>query len=828
MNKKKFYLLSFILPMALLLIVSTIAGYIPFGPYTFNKFDAFYEYPTFLVELGNMLRNGTTIFYTLHAGMGVNFFSILNLYGGSPLNFFSIFFDHTTIYIFYALLIYIKIGLSGLTMSIYLNSLNTKYKNTIWNIIFSLIYAASGWAIAMNMHIMWLDAYLLLPLIIKGLDKLILENKYLEYTLFLALAIIINYYTGFMLCIFMVIYFIYKVLTTNHLNKKTILRFLIFSITAALIASIILIPTYFNLKMGRLSDLKFSSNYFNFDFFQFFSSLYNMTIGSFIIEDHFDYGSTTLYISIFAFVLIIIYFLNKKISKRNKIITLLTLIFFQISFAFPLIDYAWNLFQKPVWWEHRYQFVYIFFTIILAYESFCNSDGLKISAKTKSIITILFMILLMASFSYKVSGLELSNSRVFMVFLSIILFYIYIHFSKQKKWLICLIILELGINSSFTLILNRGFKYDEMITSNKDFNQILTNIKEEDYRIIDKDYQDTGLMFDFNSLEIFSSSYNMQADLFLDQLNISSQNKNTIMIKSYNPAVLSLLGVKYMITESDYFECGGNVCTNPNALPLMYSVNQDILEVNFKKNSKEYINDIYSAILGKKVNLFCDLPIDIELKNIEEKEDQTLEKTEDDGKIILSTKVDKKSIIIPNNNTLLMEKDWGETIITVNEEPFTISTKSDYLIILNEGDTITVTYTYNEESGPLETLEEHLFTVLDLEVYENAIKEIKENTNYKKIADKDYILKGEVEVNNDLLLITIPYDEGLTIKMDGKKVEYFKVLDTLIGINAKNGVHTIEITYIPKGLKIGSIISILSLTGLLIYTKLKNKTNKIK
>ena len=825
MKKKKFYLLSFLAPMLLLFVVSIICGYIPFGEYTFNKFDAFNEYPTFLVELGRMLREGSSIFYTLHAGMGVNFFSILNLYGGSPLNLFSIFFDNTTIYIFYTLLIYLKLGLAGLTMYIYLNSLNTKYKDTIWNVVFGLIYATSGWAIAMSMHIMWLDAYILLPLIIKGLDKLILKGKYLEYTLFLALAIIINYYTGFMLCIFMVIYFVYKTLTTNNFNKKTILRFIIFSLLSALLSCVILIPTYFNLMTGRLSNLDFSFNYLTIDWFQILSSIYNMTIGSFITEDHFNYGSTTLYFSIFGLVLLICYFFNKNIHKKNKIIAFLIILFFHLSFSIPLIDYIWNLFQQPKWWEHRYQFVYVFFTLILAYESFCKRDEIKISTKIRSIITIIFMILLIGSFSYKVLGLELSNLRVLILFISILFFFIYLNLPKQNKWIITLIIIELSINGYTTLYTNRGFKYDEITSNNKNFNQILTNI-EEDYRLVDKSYPDAGLMFNFNSIQIFSSSYNMKVANFFEKLNMIIPSANTIMLKSYNPAVLSLLGLKYMITgDSNYFPCENSLCTNPQALPLMYSVNKDILKINMTNNAEENINNIYSVLLKEQVNLFYNSSITTHLENIEIKED-LLVKKEDNAKIMVSTTVDKKSLIIPNNNTLLMEKDWGDTIITINKEPYILSTQSDYLIVLNKGDEITITYTYNEQAKLLESLEEHLFTTLDLELYENSIKKIQETTNYKNIEDNHYILKGEVEVNNDILLITIPYDDGLTIKVDGKEVEYFKVFDTLIGIKVNHGKHLVEITYFPKGLKIGSMISIVSLCSLLIYTKIQNKKKK--
>ena len=647
MKRKYYYILSFIAPMLLLFMVSTICGYFPFGDYTFNKYDAFYEYPTFLVELGNMLRSGRSIFYTLHAGMGVNFFSILNLYGGSPLNLFSVFFDNTTIYIFYTLLIYVKLGLSGLTMNIYLNSLNTKYKNTIWNVIFSLIYATSGWAIAMSIHIMWLDAYILLPLIIKGLDALILKGNFLSYTLFLALAIIINYYTGFMLCIFMVIYFVYKSVITNNFNKKTILRFLISSIIAALLSSVILLPTYFNLMGGRLSKLDFSFDYFSIDWLQTLSSIYNMTIGSFIVEDHFDYGTTTLYISIFALVLLICYFFNKKISRKNKIVTLSVILFFHLCFILPLLDYAWNLFQKPFWWEHRYQFVYIFFIIIIAYESFCNETHIGLSSKAKTIITIIFMILLIASFSYKVLGLNLSNFRVIMLLASVLLFFIYIKTPKSKKNLILLIILELSLNAYTTLYINRGFTDEKIKELAFSINEKLDDTKKE-YRST-TGTMDGGLMYNYNAIEIFSSSNNSLTASFLANLNITQFYPNSIMLTSPNPAVYSILGLKYIIGTSSYFPCTDNLCINEYALPIMYSVDNSMLEVKITDNFKENIEKIYFSLLGRKVNLFYDYPLDLNLTGIELNENEEFYNAKEEITITLGTTVDRRCLIIFNN-----------------------------------------------------------------------------------------------------------------------------------------------------------------------------------
>lgn len=824
MKRKYYYLLSFLAPMALLFIASAFCGYIPFGSYTFNNYDSYYEYPTFLIELGNILQNGRSIFYTLHAGMGVNFFSILNLYGGSPLNLFSVFFDNTTIYIFYTLLIYVKLGLSGLTMSIYLNSLNTKYKNTIWNVIFSLIYATSGWAIAMSMHIMWLDAYILLPLIIKGLDKLILEGKFLSYTLFLALAIIINYYTGFMLCIFMVIYFVYKSVITNNFNKKTILRFLISSIIAALLSCVILIPTLFNLLGGRFSNLEYSFNYLSFDYHNLLSTVYNMTIGSFISIDHYDYGTTTLYITIFSLVLLISYFFNKKIAKKNKIVTLLTLIFFQLCFTIPLLDYTWNLFQKPIWWEHRYQFVYIFLTIIIAYESFCKSETIKMSSKSKSIITIIFMFLLIFSFSYKVNGLNLSNFRVMLLLLSILLFYIYMKSSKTNKWLIILIILELILNTTMTLLVNRGQKYEAMIEYNEEVNSALEKKEDKnDYRIVTTSYPNTGLVFDFNAVELFSSSNNRATIEFFTKLNLIRDSQNIIMLYSNNPTVFSLLGIKYLHTTSKYFPCENGLCTNEYALPFMYSVSDEIKDLELSSDFQENINNIYSVLLEEKTDLFYDIPIDIYLENVEVDENGNFYNAKEDVVVSISATAAKECVIVFNDNQFILQE---EAKIYINDQEYQFPQRSDYLLVLDEGDTLTATYRYKSLASNAEPLKGYLFSAIDKEKYEKSIEQIQEKTNYTNIEDPDYILKGEIEVNNDILLITIPYDEGLTIKVDGKETEYFKVLDALIGLDVENGIHTIEITYFPKGLKAGSIISIASLIILLTYTKITNRKKR--
>ena len=61
------------------------------------------------------------------------------------------------------------------------------------------------------------------------------------------------------------------------------------------------------------------------------------------------------------------------------------------------------------------------------------------------------------------------------------------------------------------------------------------------------------------------------------------------------------------------------------------------------------------------------------------------------------------------------------------------------------------------------------------------------------------------------MFTSIPYDKGWIVKVDGKVVETRKIWNSLLGFAITNGEHTIELSFIPEGWKIGVAISIVSL-----------------
>ena len=92
-----------------------------------------------------------------------------------------------------------------------------------------------------------------------------------------------------------------------------------------------------------------------------------------------------------------------------------------------------------------------------------------------------------------------------------------------------------------------------------------------------------------------------------------------------------------------------------------------------------------------------------------------------------------------------------------------------------------------------------------------------------KTKTKGDIIYGNINVTNDSYFnMSIPYDKGFKIYVDGKEQEYEKTNLSFIGFKINKGNHDIKITYEAPYKNISiiiSIIGIISTIGISIYTK---------
>jgi hypothetical protein len=111
------------------------------------------------------------------------------------------------------------------------------------------------------------------------------------------------------------------------------------------------------------------------------------------------------------------------------------------------------------------------------------------------------------------------------------------------------------------------------------------------------------------------------------------------------------------------------------------------------------------------------------------------------------------------------------------------------------------------------------------------------NRQYEAICDEmleitdfsDREIRGNITAKNDgVLYLSIPYEKGWKVYVDGRKTDTFRVFDAMLGVEVSAGEHDIRLEYIPEGFVSGMIISSVSfvLTGTLIWFEIKRRRKK--
>ncbi len=257
--------------------------------------------------------------------------------------------------------------------------------NGVFNIILSIIYSLIGYNIVYSSNIMWLDSVIWLPIVLYGVDRIIICNKNFIFTFFLFITIISNFYTGYMVGIFTVLYFIFRLISRYKSygikvflkeNKKCIIMFIISCLISILLASVILLPTAINLMESKLSV---SANNFSMNTFGNILDLFSkFPIGSFN-QGEMPYGPPNIFVSMFVLILVICYFKNNKIRLLEKISIMILLTVIIVSFNIIGINNIWHMLQSPVYFPYRYSFIFSFILIYMAARTLKYFDKVKIS-----------------------------------------------------------------------------------------------------------------------------------------------------------------------------------------------------------------------------------------------------------------------------------------------------------------------------------------------------------------------------------------------------------------------------------------------------------------
>ena len=858
------FILSFILSMVIMFVIFTSLGVGFIGEKTIISSDMYTQYVAYFGKFKDILSGDGSIFYSFNKSIGGNNIGLFAYYLASPLNLLLIFFPKSAIGEFLFIIYLIKIGLASLCFSIYISKVYKK--KDLFVVIFSLCYALMSYNICFQMNIMWMDGMMLLPLVALGIEEIILKGKYKLYMIVLFMVVVSNYYIGYMICIFSVVYFFYKSIIYKKISLPRTFKFFGASFITGGLASFLLIPVLISLSTGKADFNLFSEAItIKQNLSSFLSKLF---IGSYNMGQVMK-SPTNIYCSVMVAELLILYFFNKEINIRNKIASLIVMVFIALSFFISTFILLWHGFDYPIGFQYRNSFIFCFFIITLAYECWLK---IKRSNFNGLIITVLFFAVASIYVSYGEYDYLDTNKIVSTFIISlcyIIVFMICIKFNEISRIILplisLLVITELTLNAYLSM---KNIKYidkahiGEYIETVSPLIEEVKSLNDNFYRI-EQVYRNTlndSMLLNYNGLGHSSSANEESTCRLIKNFGFKTSTINEIYNMGTTIPIDSILGIKYLISMEDpeFFKCykykqnmfynkiktEGNyaVYQNPYALPIAFMVNEALesTKSNEAKNKFAYNNDILKSMVNENYDIYKELNVtDIKLNNLSEVkyDDETVYQKEIKGvkaTIELIVKAEQYAPIYMFLKSSEYENGFSSkksnissqhsVNITVNNnvkyDQFTgYGYNIQFIGTYDKDEEITIEISVLNDSFSIDEVQLY-YCHMDKfqEVYKNLSYNIIENTVYE-----DGYVKGNIEVTADktLMYTSIPYDEGWSLKVDGEDYDYFKILDGLIGVKLQPGEHKIEFKYKLPGLRLGIGISIFSL-GILILA-FKNK-----
>lgn len=830
-QKNLIYILSTLIPFALMMVIFIAREVYPFGDESFLHIDMYHQYFPFLTEFYHQVKDGESLFYSFQTGIGSNFLALFVYYLASPFNWLSLLCPESLLIEFMTYFVVLKIAACGFTFSYYLKK---HFQSDSFSIIFfAVFYALSGYMAAYNWNVMWLDCIVLAPLIILGLERLVKGEDSKLYCITLALSILSNYYISIMICIYLVLYF-FVLLISAKKKGQAMLRFAWYSLLAGGMAAILLLP-----ELAALAFTEFS----NFDFpnkvTSYFSILdvlarHSMNVP---VETGLDHWPN-LYCGVAVFFLLPLYVIKKEVPLKEKLPKLILLVFLIFSFSTNTLNFIWHGLNYPDSLPCRQSFLYIVLLLTVCFEALKDIEKYR----KKTIGLCFFGVLCFLLICDKLIDTEMFTYSIFLVTLVMLALYgmlIFFLFGKpenKKRVLyatLAAVMVEAGVNTFITSCptVNRTNylkSYDDYYTLMDSISETDTDFfRVEKFRRVTKN---DGMLLSYPSASLFSSTSNAHVKDFYAKYGMQN-SKVYYNYEGSTPLTAALLNVKYMIskdlladnslrrlvaTQGDLY-----LYENTYTLPFGFFVNTEetgksdaeivataklfgnvnALEEVIKEETEEEIAEEALTPLTLQNRLVSalsqtDSPLFEVLGTERIGSDTVLITTERDGYVYAYTDSPKIKVVTAScpemedslefkklNNEYIMDLGYHHAgdIITLETE--------------DEGSLHVAAYTLNET-----VLEECLTTVsaqsLTLDSYDSSH------------------IKGHIDVKGEgELVLSVPYEPGWTLKVNGVVTEMNIFEDCFISIPLEDGSYTIELSYYPSGLNAGIVISVLSLAA---------------
>ncbi|MBR3635200.1 MAG: YfhO family protein [Lachnospiraceae bacterium] len=825
-------------------IVFIIACHItPFGDKTWLVYDMKRQYVDFYSYYKTLLSGKNNILYSSAIALGAGAVGFYTYYLSSPSLLLLVFFDKLHIPEAITMMIGIKIALTAGGCDLFMYHYLSRIKDgsvkgeRVHTFIFAFSYAFCAFIISNSVNPMWLDVFAMMPVAIWMLDRLIYEKAKIGYILSLAFMLWCNYYITFMICFFIVIWTCYRLILEPKEFWNRLIRVGLCSFWAVCLDAVILVPTAIEL-LGSPKDIfvlgleTTKGNLMARDIaakMWFLAYDRNQTIS----------GTPLIYAGVLVVFMVFLYMMNGAVKTKEKLCMLIMGLIFWISFAFDKVNLVWHAGMEPSGYPYREAFLYVFICLLCSLRCFNRLDGIDIKR------ILIALAVSVAVFMYAITGKYAFVDRRYIVsncILIVLVFiavFVYVFFTTGGRFPRtnrtravgkAVIIILIAIQMS-ELFLDSVYIYRQLTSMNmlsKSEYEHTVSQTQEAVRVAatDKEYyhmdnmkqreQNDDMMYDYNGVTHYSSAGLLYTRYFLQKIGYNDDGLYTEYGHDNTMTADSLLAIRYIIGADGYrdgyeklYDGEYSLHKNPYSLSVA-SLVDDKPELP-EGNPFELQEKMYSNITGEETHIF-----DNAIMWKQEFSENGV------GYLYCMCKTVKDGYVYMYIDDI---EDYTQNLVVyVNEDAISGYGNSSSLKILNlgyhsAGDVFDVYVKPDCEDA-------HLGTPVIVTEDVKALKDCYELARMRdckitKLSSSEFridISKDMVSENTRGVTMTIPYEKGWNVKVNGNKAEYESTYDAFIFIPLENTDSDIciEMSYIPEGMIEGIIISVIAILGIIL------------
>ncbi len=342
----------------LLLAVFAVKGIFPFGGGSIAIMDMCHGYIPVYYHLYDFLHGGKSLFFDWFSGAGVNMAGVAAVNGLlSPLNLLFYFVPRDGIEPFMGIFLLVKVFFAALTSAFFFRRRFPKMPG-VYAVVFSALYALSGYVLLYYMHIIWLDVVILFPLLVYYCEKAMRGGRVFPYALCVFLTRLGSLYLGVMalIAVFFVAGAYLLIVMEKQERGRAAFRLGLGTALGALLPMFLLVPGYMQMTSssrygytGTLTDILSAAPTMN---------TFKTLIFSFLQ---------------LAFLLVFLLMLRFKKHRNVSLFAAVTMLILYLPFVIEGSAMLWH-FGSYKDFPYRFGFASIF--LLLALAAYCvNENG---------------------------------------------------------------------------------------------------------------------------------------------------------------------------------------------------------------------------------------------------------------------------------------------------------------------------------------------------------------------------------------------------------------------------------------------------------------------